>query len=59
MSIFDLIIRGINDQNLVVRASCLHKVYLTQAELAVLYSELLAAALRYRYATHKVFTSST
>ena len=25
---------------------------------AVLYSELLAAALRYRYATHKVFTNN-
>ncbi|MBD2143593.1 hypothetical protein H6F39_20145 [Anabaena sp. FACHB-1250] len=25
----------------------------------LLYGELLAAALRYRYATHKVFTSST
>jgi hypothetical protein len=28
-----------------------------QGELAVLYSELLAAALRYRYATFKVFTN--
>ena len=25
----------------------------------LLYGELLAAALRYRYATHKIFTSST
>jgi hypothetical protein len=27
--------------------------------VTILYSELLAAALRYRYATPKVFTSST
>jgi len=40
-----------------VRASCPHKVYLTQAELTILYSELLAAALRYRYAIFKVFTN--
>ena len=40
-----------------VQASCPLKVYLTQAELAILYSELLAAALRYRYATFKVFTN--
>ncbi|MDB9536621.1 hypothetical protein PN451_12425 [Dolichospermum planctonicum CS-1226] len=32
-------------------------MYFTQSELTLLYSELLAAALRYRYATHKVFTN--
>jgi hypothetical protein len=52
-----LLSTDINDKNLVVQASCLHKVYLTQSELAVLYSELLAAALRYRCATFKVFTN--
>ncbi|WP_236097200.1 hypothetical protein, partial [Dolichospermum planctonicum] len=34
-------------------------MYLTQPKLTLLYSELLAAALRYRYPTSKVFTSST
>ncbi|MDB9535206.1 hypothetical protein PN451_04980 [Dolichospermum planctonicum CS-1226] len=34
-----------------VQASCLHKF-----NLLPIYSELLAAALRYRYATPKVFT---
>jgi hypothetical protein len=48
----------INNKTLVVRASCLHKVYFTQSYLLPIYSELLAAALRYRYATHKVFTNS-
>ncbi|MDB9536058.1 hypothetical protein PN451_09470 [Dolichospermum planctonicum CS-1226] len=32
-------------------------MYFTQSELTILYSELLAAALRYRYATHKIFTN--
>jgi hypothetical protein len=39
----------INKKNLVVRASCPHKVYLTQSELAILYSD--------RHPTPKVYTN--